>query len=185
MSKAAVIALDDIQKKTMCCALEQAGIDAVVFPSYGSALKTVNEEIKIFIIEANCYDAGAIEFIEAAAHVSAVIVVAEGMGASVLEKQLEDSGVIVLEAPVSIDVALQTIKIAGTLLSRLALLEKENKALREKLDDLKIVNRAKLCLVTRLSMSETQAHKFILRRAMDSRTSAREVSQGIIKTYEF
>ena len=101
MSKAAVIALDDIQKKQMCSALEQAGIDAVVFPSYGSAFKTVNEEIKIFIIEANCYDMGAIEFIEAAAHVSAVIVVAEGMGASVLEKQLEDSGVIVLEAPVS------------------------------------------------------------------------------------
>lgn len=62
---------------------------------------------------------------------SAVIVVAEGMGASVLEKQLEGSSVIVLEAPVSIDVALQTIKIAGTLLSRLALLEKENKALRK------------------------------------------------------
>ena len=56
--------------------------------------------------------------------------------------------------------------------------------LRRKLDDTRLVNRAKLLLMSRLQMSEEEAHRFIEKTAMDSGRKSREIALGIIRTYE-
>lgn len=67
---------------------------------------------------------------------------------------------------------------------RLRRLESQANTLQRKLDDSKLVSRAKLLLVSRLKMSEQEAHKYIEKTAMDSSTSRREVAISIIRTYE-
>lgn len=67
---------------------------------------------------------------------------------------------------------------------RLRSLEDKNDTLQQKLDDTKLVNRAKLLLMTRLNMTENQAHRYIEKTAMDSSRSRREVSENIIRIYE-
>lgn len=52
------------------------------------------------------------------------------------------------------------------------------------MDEIRIVNRAKWVLITQLKMDEAQAHHYIERQAMDTRTSRREVAESVIKTYE-
>lgn len=56
--------------------------------------------------------------------------------------------------------------------------------LQRKLDDTRLVNRAKLLLMSRLGMTEAQAHRYIEKTAMDIGASRRDVAVGIIRTYE-
>ena len=67
--------------------------------------------------------------------------------------------------------------------NKFALLEQENKKLKLKLDELKIVQRAKNMLMENLDMTESEAHRFIEKQAMDMRTTKYEVANSVIKTY--
>ena len=67
---------------------------------------------------------------------------------------------------------------------RLRALRTRTDTLERKLDDTKLVARAKLLLMTRLNMSETQAHRYIEKTAMDSGSKKRDIAERIIRTYE-
>ena len=54
----------------------------------------------------------------------------------------------------------------------------------QRLDDSRIVARAKLLLISHLGMSEGDAHRYIEKTAMDSCLPRRDVAEGIIRTYE-
>lgn len=64
-------------------------------------------------------------------------------------------------------------------------LERENKVLQQKLQDLKLIDRAKCILIGNFSMTEEQAHKHIEKQAMNLRLPKREVAKNILKTYEY
>ena len=56
---------------------------------------------------------------------------------------------------------------------------------REKLRGEKIVARAKLLLVERRGMTESEAHRRIEKAAMDGRTTRCEIALAILKEYGF
>ena len=49
--------------------------------------------------------------------------------------------------------------------------------------EIKIVNRAKLLLISELQMDESQAHRYIEKQAMDRCVTRKVVAEEIIKTY--
>lgn len=63
-------------------------------------------------------------------------------------------------------------------------LYEDNKKLSKKLEELKIIDRAKCLLISYLNMSEKESHKYIEKQAMDNRLSKLEVATRILKTYE-
>lgn len=67
---------------------------------------------------------------------------------------------------------------------RLRTLHDKTSSLQQRLDDSRIVARAKLLLISRLGMSEGDAHRYIEKTAMDSCLPCRDVAEGIIRTYE-
>lgn len=67
---------------------------------------------------------------------------------------------------------------------RLRTLRDKTSSLQQRLDDSRIVSRAKLLLISRLGMSEGDAHRYIEKTAMDSCLPRRDVAEGIIRTYE-
>lgn len=67
---------------------------------------------------------------------------------------------------------------------RLRTLRDKTSSLQQRLDDSRIVARAKLLLISRLGMSEGDAHRYIEKTAMDSCLPRRGVAEGIIRTYE-
>ena len=68
--------------------------------------------------------------------------------------------------------------------NRLYAMQAREDSLQKKLGDTKLVNRAKLLLISRLQMSETEAHRYIEKTAMDTGESRREVALRLIRTYE-
>ena len=64
------------------------------------------------------------------------------------------------------------------------LFRSEKRDLLKKLDDMRLINRAKLVLMQNMGFTEEQAHKHIEKRAMDMRRTRAEVAMDILKTYE-
>ncbi len=56
--------------------------------------------------------------------------------------------------------------------------------MQEKIAQVRLVSRAKCCLVEREQMSEAAAHRYIEKRAMDTRRDRTEIAQEILDSYE-
>jgi AmiR/NasT family two-component response regulator len=56
--------------------------------------------------------------------------------------------------------------------------------LQLKIEEIRLVNRAKAILIQYLKMTEQEAHKYIEKQAMDLRITKREVATSILNTYE-
>ncbi len=67
---------------------------------------------------------------------------------------------------------------------RLMGLENENIKLQNKIEEIRLVDRAKYTLIQYLKMTEPQAHRYIEKQAMDMRLTRREIAEEILKTYE-
>lgn len=63
-------------------------------------------------------------------------------------------------------------------------MEMKNRSLREKMEDIRMVNRAKWLLIENLNMTEKDAHHYIEKQAMDTRFTRREVAENIVRTYD-
>jgi len=60
----------------------------------------------------------------------------------------------------------------------------DSSAVQKHNEEARLVYRAKEVLIEYLKMTESQAHRYIEKQAMDMRITRREVAESIIKTYE-
>ncbi|MDD4840213.1 MAG: ANTAR domain-containing protein [Clostridia bacterium] len=101
-----------------------------------------------------------------------------------ISSKVEECGVLTISKPVSRAVFWTALKLANASFNKLHRLKNENSNLNRKIEDISIVNRAKLVLIDYLGMSEEQAHKHIEKQAMDMRTTRANIARNILKTYE-
>ena len=66
---------------------------------------------------------------------------------------------------------------------RLRKSEKKTLSIEEKMEEIRIVNRAKWLLISELKMDEQGAHRYIEKQAMDRCISKKVIAEEIIKTY--
>jgi len=60
----------------------------------------------------------------------------------------------------------------------------ENETLKQRMEDIAVIDRAKMLLISHLAFSEAQAHRYIEKQAMDMRATKRAIAEEILKTYE-
>lgn len=92
-------------------------------------------------------------------------------------------GVFTLQKPTPIQTLQQGLKWMASARERLRKMEKKASTIEEKMEEIRLVNRAKWILIEQLKMTEGDAHHHIEKQAMDRCTSKKEVALGIIKTY--
>lgn len=112
-----------------------------------------------------------------------LIVLTKGEIADEVQKKIQFTGAFVIGRPVSRAVLSQTIRLAGVAGENISRVKEENRELARRIDDMKIISRAKLCLMEYLKLTEEQAHRHIQKQAMDMRRSQREIAEDILKTY--
>ncbi|MBC8532849.1 ANTAR domain-containing response regulator [Yeguia hominis] len=95
-----------------------------------------------------------------------------------------DDGVLTVAKPVSRHLFYQAVKLLEAVQARWRKLEKENRKLQVKLEEIRIVARAKCILMEYLNMSEGDAHRYIEKQAMDLRTTKKTVAENVLKTYD-
>ena len=66
---------------------------------------------------------------------------------------------------------------------RLRGLRQENARLQDKIGQLRLISRAKCCLVEHAHMTEAEAHRYLEKQAMDTRRDRAEVAQEVLEEY--
>ena len=98
---------------------------------------------------------------------------------SVAEK-VEDDGVFVVPKPLSRVLFMQALRMTRAARSRLSGLQNETRRLQKRIEDIRLVDRAKCLLIECCGMSEPEAHSYIEQQAMNRRCPKRDIAQGII-----
>lgn len=113
-----------------------------------------------------------------------IILICKGEHADEVSAKVEDAGVLVLPKPLSRPMFFQALKMVSTLRRRMYGLHKENLKLHQKIEEIRLVDRAKCVLMQYLSMTEPEAHRYLEKQAMNLRVSRAEVAQSVLRTYE-
>ena len=120
----------------------------------------------------------------AAKGVSQVILIVKNEYFDAISALCEDDGVLVVARPMNKTVFWSALKLAKAANHRLRMMRTENSKLKQKIEDIRVVDRAKCVLISYLSMGEQEAHRYIEKQAMDMRVSRRAIAEEILKTYE-
>jgi len=96
----------------------------------------------------------------------------------------EKEGILTIEKPVNRYIFMSALSLARSVYNRMKKIQTENAQLRKRIEDIRIVDRAKCILISLMSMSEKEAHRYIEKQAMDMRITKRAVAERILKTYE-
>lgn len=94
-----------------------------------------------------------------------------------------EHGVFILPRPVPKDAVLRGLNWMTAARERLRLYEKKVQPIEEKMEEIRLVNRAKWLLIGELKMSEPDAHHYINHQAMNRCVPKRTVAEEIIKLY--
>lgn len=100
-----------------------------------------------------------------------------------LYDKVVEHGVFTLSKPTSKPTIIAALSWMSSARERLRRLEKKTLSIEEKMEEIRIVNRAKWLLISEIKMAEPDAHRYIEKQAMDRCIPRREVAEEIIKTY--
>lgn len=98
--------------------------------------------------------------------------------------QVVEYGVMTLSKPTSLAMVAQSLRVLCATRERLRKVEERQATVEEKIQEIRLVNRAKWLLIECLRMTEAEAQRHIEKQAMDLRVSKREVAGRIIETYQ-
>lgn len=93
------------------------------------------------------------------------------------------NGVFTLPKPTSTQMITQALKWMAAARERLRRLEDKTFSVEEKMEEIRLINRAKWLLIENLKMTEQDAHRHIEKQAMNRCVSRKEIARNIIKTY--
>ena len=121
-------------------------------------------------------------------------IVSTGIGQAILfvkadiydevSEKVESDGVITIAKPMNRTIFWSALKLANATYNKMCLLKKENNELLQKIEDIRMIDRAKCILIQYLNMTEAEAHRYIEKQAMDMRSTKRIIAEGILRTYE-
>lgn len=93
-------------------------------------------------------------------------------------------GVMTISKPTSPSMITQSVQMLCSTRERLRIMERKNASVEEKIEEIRIINRAKCLLIEQLKMTESEAHRYIEKQAMDRCVTRRVIAENIILTYK-
>lgn len=112
-----------------------------------------------------------------------IIILAKHEHLEEMQYKLEKVGALILPKPINKTTLLQTARFAAQSRKSLRGLKQEKDDLEKRINDRKIIEKAKWILVDKMNMTEPQAHRYIQKRAMDTRISQIKVAEEIIASF--
>jgi len=100
-----------------------------------------------------------------------------------VDAQVTPYGVFTLQVPFPASALRQGLKWMMAARERLRKMETKNLSIEDKMEEIRLVNRAKWILIEQLKMTEAEAHRHIEKQAMDRCSSKKDIALAIIHTY--
>ena len=116
--------------------------------------------------------------------VTNILLIAEDSHFEAAAAYAEENGFMALKSPVDPSLLRQSLGMMAAASARLHELEDKAEDLKTRLEETRLVDRAKLILIQRFKMTEKDAHRFIEKNAMDRCVKRRAIAESIIRTYQ-
>ncbi len=186
--KALIVSKTESSVRAISKLLENESYDDVscALSSREAREKLFENEFDLVVINTPLSDESGVEFSVFCADntKSCVILVVREEKAGEVFNFVDKYGVLVISKPVNKHLFHHYLIFTHSFKERMLSVEKENRELKDKLEEYKVINRAKLLLIQCLSMTEQQAHRYIEKQAMNMRTSKLNIAKQVIRTYE-
>lgn len=142
-------------------------------------------EPELILVNAPLQDELGIEFVlDIADNTDAgIIILVKREYLEEMQYKLEKVGALILPKPINRTTLLQTARFASQSRKSIKGLKTHNDDLERRMQDRKVIEKAKWILVEKMNMTEPQAHRYIQKRAMDTRTSQIKVAEEIILSF--
>ncbi len=115
---------------------------------------------------------------------SQVILIVKSEIFEMVSSVCENDGVLTVAKPLSREMFRQALYLVKASRVKLLKMQSENESLKQKIETIKLVDRAKRILMSTCKMSEQEAHRYIEKKAMDTRMSRRVIAERMIRDYE-
>ncbi len=102
-----------------------------------------------------------------------------------LTEKLSPYGIVVVGKPVNKAQFSKMLRYLVALHQRLLGVKGENERLQRKMEEMRLVDRAKLILMETLQLTEAAANRHIEKQAMDTRTPKRDIATAIIRKHDY
>jgi two-component system, response regulator PdtaR len=113
-----------------------------------------------------------------------VILIVKKEALDSLPDDYEKEGILTISKPIDKVIFETALNFAKAVQSKIKRVQDENTQLKQKIEDIRIIDRAKCLLISYMKMSEQESHRYIEKQAMDMRSSRKIVAEGILKRYE-
>lgn len=101
-----------------------------------------------------------------------------------INERVSLSGVLVIPKPTSAQMITQSLTLLCGTRERLRKMEQKAVSIEEKMEEIRIINRAKWVLIEQLKMTEKEAHRYIEKQAMDHGVTRRVIAQNVLSDYK-
>ncbi|MDR0320664.1 MAG: ANTAR domain-containing protein [Treponema sp.] len=188
MESALIVSCTDKNTAFFTDMLKAASITQIVLlQSCAEARRLLLErDFDLVVINSPLYDESGEDLSRhiASKNTSQVILAVDSEHLAEVAAVCEGEGVLTVSKPLDRDVFWLVLALAKSAYNKLQRVQIENSKLKQKIEDIRIIDRAKLVLISYMNMSEKEAHRFIEKQAMDLRSTKRAVADGLLKTYE-
>lgn len=165
--------------------------DAGALPSLASSAtaakrRILDEDWDAIIINHPLMDEPGIELAHMAATETdaAVIMLMRSDASSLYAKRLSEDGMMVVEKPIMREALCSALSLVPYLQAMKAANRKRIREMEKRIEELRIVGKAKCELARRGGMDEDTAHKLIEHRAMDMRVTLKDAALSILREME-
>ena len=145
----------------------------------------IENDFDILIINAPVVDDFGIDFAidEALRDISGVLIFANAKYETEIYYKTYQYGILTLVKPSTYGILLQSLRLLSSSLIKKEMLFEKKTDLKSRLEEIKIINTAKLLLIEHKQISEDEAHKYIEKKAMDFRVNKIKIANEIIDEY--
>jgi len=167
-------------------ALMHESYEIEVIDSISKAKRRVlDKDFDIIIINSPLIDDFGLDFAieEAITNVSGILLFVKPEIESEIYYKTYQYGILTLTKPSTKSILLQSLRLLGSAIAKREQIYNKPKNINEKLEEIKIINTAKLLLIEHEKLTEDEAHKYIERKAMNFRQSKIKIAKNIIDEY--
>jgi response regulator NasT len=188
MESALIVSNSEKETALFTVMLNAASIDQITsINSVGKARQlTVKQDFDLIIVNMPLPDESGESFSRNAAlnGVSQVILFVKSESFEAVSAACEQDGVLTISKPMDKTFFWSALLFAKSVQKRIKRIQAENIKLKQKIEDIRIIDRAKWLLISYMKMNEQEAHRYIEKQAMDMRSSRRIVAENILKQYD-
>ena len=167
--------------------LRAEGFTKITVVSSGNEARRIianDPDKELIVVSSPLSDEYGCELCITAAEYSPVILICSGDMLSDAEERLSESGVCVLSRPVGRAEFGNAVRAAVSSQNSMAGHEPESAEILTKIEEMRVISRAKCTLMQYLGFTESQAHRYIEKQAMNSRTTRLAVAAKLLRDYE-